>query len=570
MSSSLAPHFFELCFLTILSARPVLTRFAARRLSSRPVTQWSSRSSSWSSRSSSSSSSSSSKAVVGMSEPLAKKLKEGPDALYAERTVQRLAPLSVSVHPKRVRTLKKAPQGSSGPVLYWMSREQRVEDNWALLYAVEQAREQSAQVAVVFNLVPEFMNAGARQFVFMLEGLSALERVLARKNIPFFLTQGDPVKEIPALVNSVMASTLITDMSPLRVGRQWRDGVCSALPPTVSMHMVDAHNIVPVWVASDKREYAARTIRSKINGKLPEYLTEFPEVPAQASAWSDDCAVQPPQVDWKGLIDMAKIKGASVPPVTWLEAGEAAGARALAGFLTKTRLSKYESKRNEPSVPAALSGLSPYFHFGQLSPQRAALEASKLRKAAPESVSAFLEESVVRRELSDNFCWYTDNYDSIDCAYDWAKETLEMHRNDVRDHVYTYEQLRDAKTHDPVWNASQRELTVIGKQHGFIRMYWAKKILEWTESPEQAIDFAMRLNDTYSLDGRDPNGVVGVMWSVVGLHDQGWKERPVFGKIRYMGGAAWKLGSGKKKFDLSAYISRVDAAVSREKMAAAR
>ena len=356
-----------------------------------------------------------------MSEPLAKKLKEGPDALYAERTVQRLAPLSVSVHPKRVRTLKKAPQGSSGPVLYWMSREQRVEDNWALLYAVEQAREQSAQVAVVFNLVPEFMNAGARQFVFMLEGLSALERVLARKNIPFFLTQGDPVKEIPALVNSVMASTLVTDMSPLRVGRQWRDGVCSALPPTVSMHMVDAHNIVPVWVASDKREYAARTIRSKINGKLPEYLTEFPEVPVQASAWSDDCAVQPPQVDWKGLIDMAKVKGASVPPVTWLEAGEAAGTRALDGFLTKTRLSKYESKRNEPSVPAALSGLSPYFHFGQLSPQRAALEASKLRKAAPESVSAFLEESVVRRELSDNFCWYTDNYDSIDCAYDWAK-----------------------------------------------------------------------------------------------------------------------------------------------------
>lgn len=507
------------------------------------------------------------------SEPPAKKLKEGPDALhdlkhdlYAERTVQRLAPLSARVHPKRVQTLKKAPSGLSGPVIYWMSREQRVEDNWALLYAVEQAKERNAQVAVVFNLVPVFMNAGARQFVFMLEGLSALETALARKNIPFFLTQGDPVKEIPALVDSAKASALVTDMSPLRVGRQWRDGVCAALPSAVSMHMVDAHNIVPVWVASDKREYAARTIRNKINGKLPEYLTEYPNVPVQTSAWPNDCAVQPPQIDWKGLIETAKVKGAAVPPVTWLEAGEEAGAKALASFLTKTRLSKYESKRNEPSVPNALSGLSPYFHFGQLSPQRAALEASKLRKAAPESVEAFLEESVVRRELSDNFCWYTDNYDSIECAYDWAKETLEMHRNDVRDHVYTYEQLRDAKTHDPVWNASQRELTVIGKQHGFIRMYWAKKILEWTESPEQAIDFAMRLNDTYSLDGRDANGVVGVMWSVIGLHDQGWKERPVFGKIRYMGGAAWKLGSGKKKFDLSAYISSVDAAVSREKM----
>ena len=144
-----------------------------------------------------------------------------------------------------------------------------------------------------------------------------------------------------------------------------------------------------------------------------------------------------------------------------------------------------------------------------------------------------------------------------------------MHRNDVRDHVYTYEQLRDAKTHDPIWNAAQKELTVVGKQHGFIRMYWAKKILEWTESPEQAIEFAMKLNDTYSIDGRDPNGVVGVMWSVIGLHDQGWKERPVFGKIRYMGGAAWKLGSGKKKFDLQGYLSRVDMAVAQAKMSTA-
>lgn len=506
--------------------------------------------------------------AMSSSEPPAKKPKEGPDALYAERIVQRLAALSVPVNPKRVRTLKKAAPASAGPVLYWMSREQRVEDNWALLYAVERAMEMNVPVAVVFNLVPEFMNAGARQFVFMLEGLSMLERALARKNIAFFLTQGDPVKEIPALLDSSKASALVTDMSPLRVGRQWREGVCAMLPSSVSMHMVDAHNIVPVWVASDKREYAARTIRNKINGKLPEYLTEYPEVPTLACAWPTTCPAQPPEVDWKGLIETAKVKGAAVPPVTWLEAGEEAGGRALASFLTKTRLSKYESKRNEPSVPTALSGLSPYFHFGQLSPQRAALEASKLRKVAAESVASFLEESVVRRELSDNFCWYTDNYDSIDCAYDWAKETLDMHRSDVRDHVYTYEQLRYAKTHDPVWNASQRELTVIGKQHGFIRMYWAKKILEWTESPEQAIDFAMRLNDTYSLDGRDPNGVVGVMWSVIGLHDQGWKERPVFGKIRYMGGAAWKLGSGKKKFDLQAYISRVDAAVSREKMIA--
>lgn len=500
-------------------------------------------------------------------EPEAKKPKEGPDALYSERSVNRLAASSVPVHPKRVQALKKAASPTAGPVIYWMSREQRVEDNWALLYAIEHAKKSDQPVAVVFNLVPEFMNAGARQFVFMLEGLSQLEKSLDKKNIPFFMTQGDPVTEIPKLIETSNASALVTDMSPLRVGREWRDKVCAALPASTSMHLVDAHNIVPVWMASDKREYAARTIRSKINGKLAEYLTEYPEVPVQTKAWPGDCAAQPSsEIDWKGLIETAKVKGAAVPPVSWLNAGEEAGAKALESFLTKTRLSKYHAKRNEPSVRNALSGLSPYFHFGQLSPQRAALEASKLRKVAAESVDAFLEESVIRRELSDNFCWYTKNYDSIDCAYEWAKETLNEHRNDVRDHIYSYEQLRDAKTHDPIWNASQRELTVVGKQHGFIRMYWAKKILEWTESPEQAIEFAMKLNDTYSLDGRDPNGVVGVMWSVIGLHDQGWRERPVFGKIRYMGGTAWVLGSGKKKFSLQAYIDAVSAACAREKM----
>jgi deoxyribodipyrimidine photo-lyase len=498
--------------------------------------------------------------------PPEKKRKENSDP-YHEREVRRLQPGAASVHPKRVKVLKSAASSGAGPVFYWMSRDQRVEDNWALLYAIELANKKGEQVAVVFNVVPEYMHAGARQFVFMLEGMALLEKALAKKNIPFFLTQGDPVAEIPALIELSNASAVVTDMSPLRIGRQWREKVCKALPAATSMFMVDAHNIVPVWVASDKREYAARTIRNKINSKLPEYLVEFPEVPSLSQEWPSSCKAQPSlKIDWKNLIERAKEKGASVPPVSWLHAGEDAGAKALESFLSKSRLSKYESKRNEPSVPSALSGLSPYFHFGQLSPQRAALEASKLRRVATESVDAFLEESVVRRELSDNFCWYTKNYDSIDCAYDWAKETLDLHRNDVRDHLYTYEQLRDAKTHDPVWNAAQRELTVVGKQHGFIRMYWAKKILEWTESPEQAIDFAMKLNDTYSLDGRDPNGVVGVMWSVIGLHDQGWRERPVFGKIRYMGGTAWKLGSGKKKFDLEAYIARVDQAVMRSKM----
>lgn len=222
------------------------------------------------------------------------------------------------------------------------------------------------------------------------------------------------------------------------------------------------------------------------------------------------------------------------------------------GFLNKSRLSKYSSKRNDPTVPGALSCLSPYFHFGHLSPQRAALEASKCKSIHKESVEGFLEEMVIRRELSDNYCHYVTNYDKLDAAYDWAKETLDAHRNDKREYLYTLEELEKAKTHDKLWNAAQKEMTSLGKMHGYIRMYWAKKILEWTESPEQAIEFGIYLNDKWELDGRDPNGYVGIMWSMAGIHDQGWRERPVFGKIRYM-----NYQGCKRKFDIEKYVARV-------------
>ncbi|WPT10567.1 Deoxyribodipyrimidine photo-lyase [Picochlorum sp. SENEW3] len=482
------------------------------------------------------------------------------------RQVKRLATGDrVAVHPKRVRMLMKG-DAKEGPVLYWMSRDQRVEDNWALLYAIQCAQETNQHVGVVFNLVPEFMNAGARQFVFMLEGLKSLEKKLGAKKIPFFFTQGDPVQEIPKLLQDCQASALVTDFSPLRLGREWRDGVVNAIKSSgckTHVYEVDAHNIVPVWVTSDKREYAARTIRRKITDKLSEYLREYPEVPTQKLEWSGSRKPNGGAVDWNTLINHAKKKGAAVPVVTWIHPGEDAALKALMGpqgFLTKTRLSKYAAKRNDPTVPNALSGLSPYFHFGQLSPQRAALEASKLRSAHKDSVEGFLEEMVIRRELSDNYCFYTPNYDSMDAAYDWAKETLNLHRNDVREHLYTYDQLERAKTHDDLWNAAQKEMVVTGKMHGFLRMYWAKKILEWTESPEQAIDYGIRLNDKWQLDGRDPNGYVGIMWSMCGIHDQGWRERPIFGKIRYM-----NYQGCKRKFDIQKYVSRVNELVRKAK-----
>ena len=241
-----------------------------------------------------------------------------------------------------------------------------------------------------------------------------------------------------------------------------------------------------------------------------------------------------------------------MPEVAWATPGETAARVVLDHFLTR-RLRLYES-RNDPAKPQSLSGLSPYLHFGHIAGARCALEARTFSKSAPKAVESFFEELVVRRELADNFCWYSPAYDSLEGQkYDWAKDTLRAHASDPREKVYTLEQFESAKTHDALWNAAQRELVFGGKMHGFMRMYWAKKILEWTATPEQALEFAIHLNDKYSLDGRDPSGYVGCAWSIVGVHDQGWKERPVFGKIRYMA-----YSGCEKKFKIPDYIARVN------------
>jgi deoxyribodipyrimidine photo-lyase len=216
--------------------------------------------------------------------------------------------------------------------------------------------------------------------------------------------------------------------------------------------------------------------------------------------------------------------------------------------------------RNNPTRDAQ-SNLSPYLHFGQISAQRVALEVLKYLSLPPFaregteggiSHAAFLEELIIRRELSDNFCFYNRDYDNFEGFPDWAKKTLNKHRKDRRDYIYTVKQFEHAKTHDDLWNAAQMEMAKRGKMHGYMRMYWAKKILEWTESPEKAMEVAIYLNDQYELDGRDPNGYAGIAWSIGGVHDRAWNERPIFGKIRYM-----SYNGCKAKFDIKQYINLV-------------
>lgn len=378
------------------------------------------------------------------------------------------------VNPKRVHALKAAPAGAAcaaaGPVVYWMSRDQRASDNWALLHAACCASRSSAPVAVAFNLLPAFAGFHtARTFGFMLRGLRLTAASLRDKGLPFFLVRGDATATIPELLTRLRASRLVVDFSPLRGGREQRAAVAAAAPCAVDE--VDAHNVVPIWVPSDKQEYAARTLRPKVTAQLPTFLTEFPSLPA-AAPWPGSLP-QPAAVDWDGLISEATAD-AAVPELAWATPGEAGGRAVLLsptdGFLTK-RIRLYE-KRNDPCVPQALSGLSAWLHFGQLSAQRCALEAMAVKRATPalgKAVDSFLEELVLRRELADNFCFHNKHYDSLDGASKWATDSLALHSADKREHVYTRAQLEAAKTHDALWNAAQLQLVHVGKMHGFMR-----------------------------------------------------------------------------------------------------
>lgn len=406
-----------------------------------------------------------------------------------------------------------------------------------------------------------------RQYGFMLRGLQETFSELEAAGIPAILLQGDATETVPALAKELNVAAVVSDFSPTRIAVEWKTKVSTTLGEAGIAHVeVDAHNVVPTWFVSNKVEYAARTIRPKIHACLSRFLTPLPPVPSQSSTWDTDVRRHfPPgvhkaedahaKIDWAAVWDGLEVD-TSVREVDWCKPGPAAGQEVLSDFLDRIR--GYNAQRNDPNA-GALSNISPYLHFGMLSAQRCILEATNSRTAATASdVDAFVEEALVRRELSDNFCFHNDGYDKLDTlypAYDnnsWAQRTLAEHADDEREHFYTQDQFDQAETHEDLWNAMQIELRETGKLHGFCRMYWAKKILEWSESPSEALRIAIYLNDRYNLDGRDPNGWVGCAWAIAGVHDQGWRERPIFGKIRYM-----NLAGCKRKFNVARYIERM-------------
>ena len=443
------------------------------------------------------------------------------------------------MNPKRSRLLKSGEE-KSGPVIYWMSRDQRAKDNWALIASQEVAMKRKQQLIVVFCIVDNFLEASARLYLFMIRGLKEVEEELERLNIPFVLLAGNPGKKIPEFIKESDAGVLYTDFDPLKIKREWKDEVGKKI--NIPFYEIDAHNIVPCFQASAKEEYGAYTFRPKIQQSLTEYLDEFPQLKKMRIV-----GLQSIKNNWEEIVRKLKIDK-SICEVDWITPGEEAAETALEKFLFK-KIKSYSLDRNDP-VKDAQSNLSPYIHFGQLSAQRIVLEAEKIELPVNDKES-FLEELIVRRELADNFCYYNINYDSFEGFQPWAKKTLNDHKKDKREFVYSLKEFENASTHEDLWNAAQRQLTNTGKMHGYMRMYWAKKILEWSESPEEALRIAIYLNDKYELDGRDPNGYTGCAWAIGGVHDRAWSEREVFGKIRYM-----NRSGCKRKFDIEAYIEK--------------
>lgn len=426
-----------------------------------------------------------------------------------------------------------------GSVVYRTSRDQRARDNRALVAAKKLADKTNSKLYVAFCLQNDFLGAGDRQFDFMLRGLRETIEDFSALNLAFAILEGEPKNEIPKFLKEIEAGAIFTDFDPLKIKRYWQKEVADKIE--IPFYEVDAHNIVPCRIASSKQEYGAYTIRPKIKKALPEFLEDFPEIESHRA--NDKTEVNKITSRSLGIIDRRLSKAVPYDFVP----GAKAAKETLRKFIGE-RLQRYPEESNDPNS-VAISDLSPYLHFGQISAQRVALEVSE-SEASQEAKDAFLEQLIVRRELADNFCCYNQNYDDFSGFPSWAQATLNKHRDDIRE-IWSYEAMENADTPDKLWNAAQRQQVETGKMHNYMRMYWAKKILEHSENPESAQQYAIALNDKYELDGRDPNGYAGIAWATGGVHDRAWAERPIYGKIRYM-----NERGARRKFDVDAYVEK--------------
>jgi len=445
------------------------------------------------------------------------------------------------IQPERLKTLNHKPLRDRKYVLYWMQAAQRSEYNHALEYAIQTANKLNKPPVVVFGLTDDYPEANLRHYYFMLQGLREVRTALEAKGIQMVIRRGTP--DLSAVELSRQAALVIVDAGHLRIQRQWRKKAAAQID--CPLYEIQTNLIVPVEEASVKEEFSAGTFRPRITKKLDRYLIPLKHRKPKL----DSLALKFDSFDI-GDIDKAVAAlniDRSVGKVNAFHGGASEAKRRLRDFL-KNKLDSYAELRNDPTLDY-LSGMSPYLHFGQISPLYIALEVMKTDSPGKD---AYLEELIVRRELSHNFVFYNDKYDSFEGLPPWAKATLNFHRRDKRQYLYSLDQFEQAKTHDPYWNAAQKEMVLTGRMHSYMRMYWGKKILEWSRNPQVGFKIALYLNNKYELDGRDPNGFTGVAWCF-GKHDRAWAERPVLGKIRYMNAAGLE-----RKFNADQYVKKIE------------
>jgi deoxyribodipyrimidine photo-lyase len=456
-----------------------------------------------------------------------------------------------TVHPARVQVLCDHPPKPGQPyALYWMQQSQRARFNHALEYAVDRANALNLPLLVCFGLMDDYPEANARHYLFLLQGLADVAANLERRGIRFVVKRGSPPDV--AAHYAKRAALVVADRGYLRHQKAWRAAVaqtCERLG--VGMVQVESDAVVPVEVASNKREFAARTLRPKIHKRLAEFLTPLKsgklKRPANDLKMTGDVDVADPELALKRL----KVDH-SVPPVAqFFTGGEDAARRRFGQFLARA-LAGYAEGRNEPADDHT-SHMSAYLHFGHVSPLDLALQVRAAGAALKVDVDAYLEELIVRRELAVNYCEFTENYDAYDALPGWAKQTLKDHEADPRPAIYSEAEMERAETGDVFWNAAQREMTCTGFMHNYMRMYWGKRILEWSRTPREAFERTLRLNNRWFLCGRDVNAYANVAW-IYGLHDRPWgPARPIFGTVRYMNAAGLQ-----RKFDMAAYVRRVE------------
>ncbi len=432
-------------------------------------------------------------------------------------------------------------------VVYWMQRAERGVDNPALDVSIDIANELNVPVIVFFSAISNFPGANLRHYVFLNQGLRDVEKDLAERGIELIVRR-PPGNSLEAFLSEVEAAMVVGDENPCREPERWRSVLAHRLK--MPFWTVDADVLVPSSLFS-KHFYSLHIFRPKLYAHFPTYLKKTQELspvrqwkrPADFAAFNvKDDVTQ----GWKAL-------DRTVAPVDYMTGGTHAARKRLKNFIAND-LATYKDRRNHPEGPGT-SHLSAYLHFGHIGPLTIALavqDAVKTGKVNKEAYDVFINEVIGWRELSINFVKYVPHYDTIDCAEPWAQKTLRDHARDKRDPVYTLEHLEKAETYDELWNASQTQMVKFGWMHNYMRMYWAKKILEWSPTPAIAFQNAVYLNDKYEMDGRDPNGYSGIAWAIAGVHDRPWFDRPIFGTIRYMSGS-----STGKKFNSKLYIRNV-------------